>query len=221
MKIFLTIILILMSSSLFSASIDSELDKYWGEKRKIKIIQKKEFTKTGKFEVSLYSGVIPNDAFYNAIPVGLKMDYYFNEFLSINLLASYDISYDASSVSTLEELGVILNVVEKPNWHAMLGVDYSFLYGKAAFGKNTLSYFDMYGSLMLGMYGTKYFDKDNPTEDKMGFNFAWGLGLGIRLYLTKNISFRLEGRQEFFLRSSEQGGIQKPLELVAGVGILF
>ena len=86
-------------------------------------------------------------------------------------------------------------------------------------GKTTLAYFDMYISAVAGIYGTKYYDKEIHDEEVMGITFGGGLGLGIRFYLTKDISFRLEGKQEVYLKN--KGGIQKPLELLVGIGYLF
>jgi len=224
-KVLIFLMLGIFVSPIFASSLDSEVDKYWGERRKIKVIQKKEFTKKSKIEATIYGGIVPNDAFYNSVPMGIKVDYFLSEFLSANLAASYNLIFDSSTVSTLTKLGVNVDFIERANWQVLLGMDYSFLYGKAAFGTTTLSYFDMYTSFMLGVFGTSYYDKANPTEEQTGIDFGAGVGLGIRFYLTKSISFRLEGRQEFFLRTSTsnggQGGVQKPLELVVGIGWLF
>jgi opacity protein-like surface antigen len=92
-------------------------------------------------------------------------------------------------------------------------------------GKTTLAYFDLYTLLFASVLGTEYYPGASFDSTKTSIRFGGGLGLGVRFYLTKNISFRIEGRQNFFMRTSTndggQGGIQKPLELSLGIGWLF
>jgi len=91
--------------------------------------------------------------------------------------------------------------------------------------KTTLAYFDMYALAFAAVYGTEYFKGDNFDETDSSIRFGGGIGLGMRFYLTQNISFRIEGRQNFFMRTSAEdggeGGVQKPLELSLGIGWLF
>jgi len=226
-KIIIAFLLFGISIPLFSATLDEEVDKYWGAKRKIVVIQKKEFTKAEKFDVILFGGMVPNDAFYNSFPVGLRFDWFMNEFLSFGLSGAYHFNSDAGAVKVLKELGTNTKFMEQVNWDVSLSASYSFIYGKSAMSKTTLAYFDMYALAFAAVYGTEYYEGDNFDETASSIRFGGGLGLGMRFYLTQNISFRIEGRQNFFARTPSEavgggtGGVQKPLELSLGIGWLF
>jgi len=219
---FIFSLLFILTLPLFASSLDSEIDKYWGARRKIVVIQKKEFTKENKMEMTLFGGIIPNDAFYTSYPMGLKFDYFLSEFTSLTFNGSYNFNSNTGAINTLDELGADTKFMEKITYQAQIGAAYSFLYGKVAFGKMTLSYFDTYVLANAGVWGTE-FSKGNTTST--GMRFGGGLGLGFRFYLSQNISFRFETKQSFFMRTPTsdggQGGVQKPLELTVGIGWLF
>ena len=46
-----------------ATQLDRNLDKYWGEKREIRTIEKRLFRKDTRLQASLYGGIIPNDDF--------------------------------------------------------------------------------------------------------------------------------------------------------------
>lgn len=221
---FIFSLLFILTLPIFASSLDSEIDKYWGARRKIVVIQKKEFTKENKMELTLAGGIVPNDAFFTSYPIGLKFDYFLSEFTSLTFNGSYNFNSDTGAINTLDELGAQTDFMEKIIYQAQIGIAYSFLYGKVAFGKMTLSYFDTYALLNAGIWGTEYSNKiDNVNST--GIRFGGGLGIGFRFYLSQNISFRFETKQSFFMRTPTsdggQGGVQKPLEITVGIGWLF
>ena len=224
-KIIIAFLLFGISIPLFSETLDKEVDKYWGAKRKIVVIQKKEFTKTDKIDLVFFSGMVPNDAFYNSFPVGLRVDWFMNESVSFGLFGSYNFNSDTSAINLLKEKGAPTKFMEQVNWNVSLNASYSIIYGKSAAGKTTLTYFDFYTMAFAGVYGTEYYKGNSYVTTTTGIRFGGGLGLGVRFFLTKNISFRIEGRQNFFMRTSAEdggeGGVQKPLELSLGIGWLF
>ncbi|MBN2694514.1 outer membrane beta-barrel domain-containing protein [bacterium] len=217
-------LLLVLVSPIFGSSLDSEVDKYWGARRQIVVIQQKEFTKNAKTELTLLGGIVPNDAFNTPYPIGLKAEYYMSEFFALTLNLSYMINSDTGVTHTIEELGPGLRYIEKPNYQAMFGASYSFLYGKVAFGKTTLTYFDSYAFMELGVVGATY-TKNSAANEANHFAPAASLGLGFRFYLSQNISFRFQVKEGFFMRASTsdggEGGIQKPFEIALGVGMLF
>jgi len=227
-KIIIAFLLFGITIPLFSATLDKELDKYWGAKRKIVVIQKKEFTKADKFDLILFGGIVPNDAFYNSIPVGMRFDWFMNEFLSFGLSGSYHFNSETGAIKVLKELGTNTKFMEQVIWDASLSASYSFIYGKSAMSKTTLAYFDMYALVFGSIYGTEYYEGDSFSTTSSSIRFGGGFGLGMRFFLTQNISFRIEGRQNFFVRTPSDaqggggiGGVQKPLELSLGIGWLF
>ena len=56
-KIVIAFLLFGISIPLFSNTLDQEVDKYWGAKRKIVVIQKKEFTKSDKIDFIFFGGM--------------------------------------------------------------------------------------------------------------------------------------------------------------------
>ncbi len=224
-KVIIAFLLFGLTIPLFSSNLNQEVDKYWGARRQIVVIQKKEFTKSDKLELILFGGMVPNDAFYNSFPMGMRLDWFMSENLSFGLSGSYHINADTGSISVLKELGVKSKFMEKVNWDASLSASYSIIYGKGAMGKTTLAYFDLYLLGFASIYGTEFHPGSSYDKTDSSIRFGGGIGFGTRFYLTKNISFRMEARQNFFMRTPTsdggQGGIQKPLELSLGIGWLF
>jgi len=224
-KIIITFLLLGLSIPLFSNKLDQEVDKYWGAKRQIVVIQKKEFTKIDRFELILFGGMVPNDAFYNSFPIGMRLDWFLTEDFSLGLSGSYHFNSNTGAIKVLDKQGVNTKFMEQVNWDVSLSASYSLIYGKGAMGKTTLAYFDLYTLAFAAVYGTEYYPYNSYDKQSSSIRYGGGLGLGTRFYLTKNISFRIEGRQNFFIRTSTsdggQGGVQKPLELSLGIGWLF
>ncbi len=224
MKKTIFFLLLILVTPILASSLDSEVDKYWGARRQIVVIQQKEFTKSDKTELSLLGGIVPNDTFFTSFPLGLRGEYYMSEFFALTLNLAYNINTETGVTHTIEELGPGLRYIEKTNYQAMFGVSYSFLYGKVAFGKTTLTYFDTYGLVELGVIGAT-FTKGQAANTDTHIAPAASIGLGFRFYLTQDISFRFQTKQGLFMRASTsdggEGGIQKPFEIALGIGMLF
>jgi len=68
---------------------EAQIQTTWGEKRVIRTLQRRLFTKFGRSEFSFFIGIVPNDPFVFYMPVGLRYDYHFNEAFAIELASSF------------------------------------------------------------------------------------------------------------------------------------
>ena len=227
-KILVATLFLFVSLPLLSNTLDQELDKYWGAKRKIVVIQKKEYTKKDKMELTFYGGMVVNDAFYNSFPLGMRFNWFTSEFLSFGASGSYRINSDTGTISVLEAQGVKAKFTEQVDWDFSLDMTYSFLYGKVAFSKTTLTYFDIYTLLFASLYGTEYYQEGQWETPNSSLRYGGGIGFGMRFFLAQSITFKLESRQGIFLRTPSKsdgtggkGGMQKTLDVTVGIGWLF
>src|SRR5690606_35261752 len=56
--------------------IDPNDPLFWSKTRDIFTVQKRPFQKEGRFAVSVYGGIIPNNIFEQYYPVGVRVNYY-------------------------------------------------------------------------------------------------------------------------------------------------
>jgi len=228
-------ILVLIASSVAHAQesgvMDKYLDKYWGEKRQVKVIQKRLYQKDGRHELGLYGGFIPNDAFVQYYPVGLRWNYYFAEDIGIEINGAY-IGANTTDLSdwlhdtyfTGKE--VLAHIPLRYRWNVALEGIWSPIHGKLGIFTATLVHFDLFISVGVGLMGWDMItlEKGKVTEANLhDWNNVTGkLGLGLRLYLLDWLTVRVDFRQYFLALPSDDiagmsGGLGHPSEITLGV----
>lgn len=227
-----TVLSLIASSAAFaqgSGVMDKYLDKYWGEKREVKVIQKRLYQKDGRNELGLFGGFIPNDAFTQYYPIGLRYNYYFTEDIGIEVNGSYMFSNQtdltdwlASKYLTGKE--VDSHVPQTYVWNAAVEGLWSPVHGKLGIFTSTLAHFDMHISLGVGVVGSnlKTLEAGLVTDTQVHTVDVTGkVGLGLRLYILDWLTIRVEYRQYFFARSEDPiahtgGGLAHPSEITIG-----
>jgi len=215
-----------------SGVMDKYLDKYWGEKRDVKVIQKRLFQKDGRHEMGIYFGTIPNDEFMLYFPVGGRYDYFFSEDLGIEIFGSY-------FMRTQSELSTFLADPDNFNveidtflpqllvWTAGLEGLWSPVHGKIGLFTAKLFHFDCHMALGAGAMGTDVRTRDaskatggRASEHKI--DVAANVGTGVRVYFADFIAMRIEYRHYFFAADDEGGGgVSYPAELTLGVSFFL
>jgi len=214
-----------------SGVMDKYLDKYWGEKRKVKVIQKRLFQKDGRHELGIFGGTIPNDEFMMYYPVGARYNYFFSEDLGIELFGSYMIGSESELSDFLADkqdgFGIQIKTFlpQKLEWTAGLEGLWSPVHGKVGLFTSKLFHFDFHLAVGVGAMATEVRTRDigileaGEASRKKKYDVAANLGTGVRMYFTDWIALRIEYRHYFY--AAEQGGVSKPAELTLGAAFFL
>ena len=223
--IIVALIALLASSGAFAQDagvMDKYLDKYWGKKRSVKVIQKRLFEKDGRHELGLFFGTVPNDEFMLYFPVGGRYNYYFSEDLGMEVFGEYLIEKESDLSAFLEDpqyLDVQIQTFlpQKLLWTAGLAFLWSPIHGKIGLFTSKLFHFDVHLALGAGALGTEVRTKEEGGARTGKIDVAANAGAGARLYLTDYFALRLEYRHFFYAADDEGGGgVSYPLELTLG-----
>jgi outer membrane beta-barrel protein len=199
------------------------IEKYWGERRAVGVVQRRAFEKEGRFEVALFTGWIPNDAFTTYVPVGGRVTYFFREWLGVELGFEYDLHIDTRLRDLLHEqdAAVRAQIRDLQQYRIAADVVWIPLYGKFAFHNRKIGHFEGY---LLGGAGTV---RTGASEIGLADSFRpeLNLGLGLRFYLGRMTSIRVEGRDYVYYAAKnpdgEGGGFTQAWQLGAAFAVLF
>ncbi len=197
--------------------------RYWQGRRQVGVVQKRKYPKARAFELAVYAGVIPNDAFVLHLPVGARATYHLSERFAWEGSASFAFDVDTSLRSFLmdEDANLSAQVRDRQRARVDAGILWSPLYGKIAWMNSSVIYLDVFAT---AGGGAVYTVADDIGRDASLRPEVY-LGLGLRVFLSRALSLRLEYRQLAYLRvddpSGESGGLATPSELSIGLGFLF
>lgn len=202
--------------------LDEELKKYWGsEVREVDSLQKRLYRKDSRQEFTLYGGVIPNDEFHSYYPLGLRASHFFAEDFGLELWGAYDFAVDSGLKGFLEgpafNEALKVDIRETLEWMAGVNFVWSPIHGKLGIFAKPLGHFDLYLAMGAGVVATTAHQLDSEEER---YSIAGNVGLGMRFFVTDQISVRFDYRQFFFAAASIQnagGGLSHPAELTIGI----
>lgn len=197
---------------------------YWAEMRDVYTIQRRSFLKEGRFSVSLYGGMIPNNIFEQYFPVGLRANYYVLENIGLEFSTSYAFRRRTALESMVQDpsgIGsnsVLLGDIQVS--HSTAGVQWSPVYGKFAFENTGLFYFDMY---VLGGAGIVVVQTESDVNVEAGTTAKpeGVIGAGMAVFMGEHLGLRLDFRQFVFQKLEEIGGAANPSEVSLGVTWFF
>ena len=152
-------------------------ESYWGAKRKVRVLQRRKFSKEGRFELGLFGGAIPNDPFLFYWTPGARVSYFFTESLAVG--ATY-----ARVLLSPTELGdsIFDNYSNKIDARKTLRQ-------KSLFHVNILEWTPLFGKMTFHDRGTFYFD--------------WGLSAGFGLLETDVELLKFNGDSEIVPESED------------------
>ncbi|HEY3354562.1 MAG TPA: outer membrane beta-barrel domain-containing protein [Polyangia bacterium] len=199
------------------------VEKFWGERRAVGVVQKRRFEKQGRIEAALYTGWIPNDAFTTYVPVGARVTYFLSEAFGLELGFEYDLHVDTRLKDLLHaELPELrAQIRDRQQYRVAVDAVWIPLYGKFAFHNTKIGHFEGY---LLGGAGTV---RTGASEIGLADSFRpeLNVGLGLRFYLGRMTSIRLEGRDYIYWAQKnpdgEGGGLTQAWQLGAAFAVLF
>jgi len=199
------------------SQLDSYLDKYWGEKRKVKVIQKRLFEKQGRFALTPHFGIIPNDEFFNYVPLGLRVGYFISEDLGLELWGQYIFSMKSDLEEFLnDEFFIKTTTPQVLQWNAGLNGLWSPIHGKLGIFTKKLWHFDFHLAFGAGAIGTVVRTRKEGGEEKSRVDVAGNIGVGARMYVIDWGAVRVEYRHFFYAATDEIGGVSFPAEITFG-----
>jgi len=197
-------------------SLDKYLDKYWAEKRDVRVIQKRLYQKDGRHEFTPFFGFIPNDEFYMYYPVGGRYTYYISEDIGIEAFGAYiPNTYSDLGGFIDSEFGLETNLPQRLEWTAGLEGVWSPIHGKIGLFTKKLAHFDWVLMVGVGALGSQVKTAEEGGQTKSKIDVAGNVGTGLRFFILDWLALRFEYRNYFF--AAEGGGLSHPVELTLGV----
>ena len=206
------------------ATTPEAIERYWREKREVAVVQKRLFEKSGKVEIAVFAGWIPNDAFTYYVPVGARGTYFFSESWGLELLFDYNVHIDTRLKELLHEqdAAVRAQIRDRQQLRLALSAVWVPFYGKFAFRNTKIGHFDAF---LLGGLGTV---RTGASEIGLAPSFRpeANLGVGFRFHLTPMMAVKLEVRDFVYWAAAnpdgkEGGGLTQAWELGLSFAMMF
>lgn len=199
-----------------TTALDERLLDYWGtELREVETLQKRIYRKEDRHEFSLYFGVIPNDEFFTYYPIGARWDFFFAEDFGVEVWGSYLIRVESELRDFLEQNfneSLLVDIPQSLQWLAGANFLWSPVHGKIGMFTDKLAHFDMHLAFGVGAIGTTV---RQLGEEEAKVDIAGNIGVGMRFFLSQDISLRFDYRQFFY--PAEGGGLSHPAELTLAI----
>jgi outer membrane beta-barrel protein len=201
--------------------LEGDLARFWGSRRRVKVVQRRLYSKDGRFEIAPFAGIIPNDDFIVYYPTGLRLSYHFSEAFSVegSFAHAFDSETDLTSFLTSDEVGIDLkraDIQEFIRRYFNVNILWAPIYGKISLLGLKLSHFETYVGMGFGFFQTHEVPADDPDgndQTKASGNTIFGF----RWFINDRFNIRTEYRQYFFQKFG--GGVSIPVELTLGFGI--
>ena len=206
-----------------TGTIKGDLDLYWGGNRKEDVIVGHLHEKGGRFELGLFTGIIPNDPYLSYVPIGGRFAYFFTDSLGVEAGGSWTGLQSETDLTTFllaeERWESTDEVANTQQWRANAVAVWSPFYGKLALLQRKLSHFDLNVSGGLGVVQLTSPTDDAvlTTEDSIQVEII--LGAGARVFLTEDFALRLDYRQGIIPGATDE--VLTPVEFSLGISYLL
>jgi outer membrane beta-barrel protein len=202
-------------------------------RRIIKTIQRKTFTKLGRFEASPHVAFVANDPFLNRYIVGTGINYNITEIFAVE--ANLDFSPDLAEADwkpltkQLIEENHVSPDISKLTYFGNVNFLYSPIYGKVAVVGRKIINFDIYGSFGMGVTRTSDDlqaldtttgdDRAEVTQHQM--HPTTNFGGGARVIFSKNMAARLEGRSMVYIETVNATTLEMKNNMILQLSMSF
>lgn len=178
----------------------------------IKTVQRKNFLKLGRWEVSPHLAFVANDPFLNRYIVGTGINYNLTEIFALEVTLDYAPDFGRADwkplTTQLVEENSVSPDISKMTFGGSLSFLYSPIYGKVAVGKRIIN-FDIYGAFGAGATLTND-DLDALQTDETDQRAVatqtqthptTNIGGGARIVFTPNLAARIEGKSLVYIET--------------------
>ena len=184
-----------------------------GKKKLIKTLQRKNFSKMGRWEASPHVAFVANDPFLNRYIVGTGLNYNLTEIFAVELNMDFspdlgDTDWKPLTKQLIEENHVSPDI-SKLTYFGSATFLFSPIYGKVAVvGRNIIN-FDIFAAFGMGMTRTSddlqaldteaTDDRAVVTQHQM--HPTTNFGGGARIIFSENLAFRAEARSLVYIEA--------------------
>jgi outer membrane beta-barrel protein len=184
-------------------NVENIKQKYWarGDESELGVVQNRLYSKSGKFELALFAGLLSTDPFLNVSAFGGSLGYHMNEYLSLHAVGwTTSVKPSSAFEGFQENISSGGGIKPEPDtnyqkWFAGAELRASLLYGKLSVVGKAIIYYDFHLTGGAGVMKTE-----------TGSDFTPYLGLGQQVFLSKAltllIDYRLMTYNEVLLRKS-------------------
>lgn len=206
-----------------------------GKKRLIKTIQRKTFSKKGRWEASPHIAFVANDPFLKRYIVGAGINYNLTEIFAIELSLDFspdlgESDYKAVTSQLINENSVSPDI-SRLTYFGSASMLFSPIYGKVAVTGGNIINFDIYTAFGMGMTATQECLECLDAADDPGPTIATrdqvhpttNFGAGARVIFNENLAVRLEGRSMIYIETvnSTQLEMKNNLIIQGAVSMFF
>ncbi len=199
-----------------ASPLNKKVADVWGKNRGIKVIQRRVFTKSHRWEFGLFAGTMPNDEVWNYWPVGARIDYFIFESLGFELVGAYVPSSSTKLHSFLASRHLETQELEKVMYYGGVNFFWAPLHGKFSLFNHEVTHFDVGLNFGAGVMGTQTKQTANSNWEMATPSVYGEIGLGVQLYLTRSWALRIDYRHYFYPAAG--GGTSMPAEFTVGFG---
>ena len=184
---------------------------------RIKSVQRKEFLKRHRWELTPTFTLSLNDAFYQKMGGGASVAFHPADSLGLEVQGIYIGTVQTDMVGYFQQANQALPKVSNLRFWVMGNLLWSPLYGKLSFVTDDIVHFDAY---LIAGFGMAY------TET--GAKFTTNFGIGLRYFLTSWLVLKVEVRDMFYTETfqldvarTEFSDIQNHVMLSAAVSFFL
>lgn len=188
-----------------------DVDIFRREDHKVLVIQERRYTKAKRFELGVHAGLTKGSPFYNSVTYGVHGDYYFTEYLGIDLFynqSNSTLTADANQIDEFLDASGFSSRKEyqRPDKFGGVALLWAPIYGKFAVFRSTIVHFDFFGSVGFSLLTSKS-NRTQPQTDSALDQTGGGkdqthkgslLSLGTRVFLSENLSLRIDVRHNAY-----------------------
>ncbi len=184
-------------------------------------------------EFGVFGGWIPSNPFVTYIPLEARIGFHAAEGFGLEITGGlYPGSLGKSPLkNTINDdlkkfphfLGVKL--FEQQVFYANFNLNWTPITGKVRFaGAQWIGYWEIMfqlGGGVTGVYNEEYIGrKANPELNPIQMRPTFNVGLGLRLWLTQWLNFRVDLREYLFQKQIGRGGLSQHLSLMLGLSFI-
>jgi outer membrane beta-barrel protein len=182
------------------------------KRRLIKILQRKNFLKIGRYELAPHVGFITNDPFINRYLIGAGFAYHITEVLAVEAVGTFSPDFgegDWKPITTqLVNENKVSPDISKIVYYGNINFQFSPIYGKIALLGSNIVIFDIFGVFGTGFVHTdddlkalQKEDEQSALNTEVQNHPTTNFGGGFRVILNKNFAARLEGRSMIYIET--------------------
>lgn len=204
-----------------------------GKKRTIQTLQRKDFMKIGRYEVTPHLGFVTNDPFINRYLLGAGFAYHVSEIFAIEASGTFSPDLGEADWKPVTQQIIRENQVtpdiSKIQFYGNLNFQFSPIYGKIAVGNKNIIKFDIFGVFGTGIVNTKddlealQNTTTEATNTEVQMHPSLNYGGGLRVVFSPSFALRLEGRGLSYIEVLESTTLEMKnnMTLLAGVSFFF